>query len=555
LNTGDELLLVPLGGVGEIGMNLALYGFGPPQNHDWIMVDCGVSFAGNDLPGIDLVFPDIRFAEELGDRLKAIVITHAHEDHYGALIDLWPRFGCPVWMTAFTAGLLTAKSRSQPGEMEIPVRLFRAGDRFEIGPFGIEAVHVAHSIPEPVALALRTPLGCVLHTGDWKIDAAPSLGPNTDGAALQRLGAEGVFAMICDSTNATRPGTSPTESEVAASLEAIIAEATGRVAVTTFSSNVGRIRSIALAAQRAGRRTMLMGRSIQRMVDVAGELGMMDDIEDFVPEEEYESTPRNELVIILTGSQGENRAALAKLARQEHPRIRLGSGDIVIYSSRTIPGNEKAINETKNLLIDQGIELIGDGDRLVHVSGHPRQDELKQMYDWVKPGLLVPVHGEAAHLDAHAHFALASGIPEVVQIRNGDVLRLAPGQAEIIGRAPSGRIFKDGYIVGDAQETGLAVRRKLSFSGLVACSVVLDRHGRLADDVDIELHGLPSRTESEEPFDDILFDAAIGALQSIPKGRRKDDDTIREAISKAIRAQCRDRWGKKPTVTVFVARV
>jgi ribonuclease J len=282
---------------------------------------------------------------------------------------------------------------------------------------------------------------------------------------------------------------------------------------------------------------------------------MMEDIEEFVPEDEFESIPRNELVIILTGSQGENRAALSKLARQEHPRIRLSAGDVVIYSSRTIPGNEKAVNDTKNLLIDQGVQLIGDSDRLVHVSGHPRQDELKQMYDWVKPSLLVPVHGEAAHLDAHARFALASGIPDVIQIRNGNVLRLGPGPAEIIGKAPSGRIFKDGNIVGDAEETGLAARRKLAFSGLVACSVVLDRQGRLADDVDIELHGLPSRTETEELFDDILFDAAIGALQSIPKGRRKDDDTVREAISKAIRAQCRDLWGKKPTVTVFVARV
>jgi ribonuclease J len=335
----------------------------------------------------------------------------------------------------------------------------------------------------------------------------------------------------------------------------LIAAAPGRVAVTTFSSNVGRIRSVAKAAQAAGRRTMLMGRSIQRMVDVADELGMMEGLADFVDEDEFDSIPRSELVIILTGSQGESRAALAKLARDGHPRVHLSPGDTVIYSSRTIPGNEKLIVDTKNLLIEQGVEVITDADALVHVSGHPRREELLEMYDWVRPQVLVPVHGEAMHLTAQARLGAEAGIPQVAPVRNGQLLRLAPGTAEIVDEVPHGRVFKDGVIIGDAQATGVAERRKLSFAGLVACSIVLNRHGKLADEIDIELHGLPSETMSGEAFDDILFDAASGALESIPVGRRKDEEKLAHSVEKAIRAEARRQWGKKPIVTVFVARV
>lgn len=551
----NELLFVALGGVGEIGMNLALYGFGPPNDRAWIMVDCGVTFAGGDLPGVDLVLPDIEFATSLGDTLKGIVITHAHEDHYGALLSLWPLLNCPVWVTPFTAGLLEAKANSEAEAPDVPVNLYRAGDRFNVGPFEILAVHVTHSIPEPVSIVLRTPLGCVVHTADWKIDAAPALGADTDSRSFRRLGEQGVLALVCDSTNAIRAGRSPTEQEVSASLAKLIADAPGRVAVTTFSSNVGRIRSVALAARAAGRRTMLMGRSIERMVHVATELGMMEGLDEFVPEDEFDSIPRHEMVIILTGSQGEGRAALAKLARDEHPRVHLGAGDIVIYSSRTIPGNEKAIIDTKNLLIEQGVDVITDTDALVHVSGHPRRDELLEMYRWTKPQVLVPVHGEPMHLAAHARLGAEAGIEQIAPVRNGDLLRLAPGAAEIVDKVGHGRIYKDGNVIGDAQATGVAQRRKLSFAGLVACSIVLDRKGRQADDMDIELHGLPALTISGEPFDNILFDAAAGALESIPPSRRGDEERVKLAVSRAIRAEARQQWGKKPKVTVFVARV
>ena len=550
-----ELVFVPLGGVGEIGMNLALYGYGPKDNREWIMVDCGVTFPGPNLPGVDLVLPDITFAQELGDALKAIVITHAHEDHYGALIALWPLLRKPIWATPFTAGMLEAKLQSDRIDGEMPVEVYKAGDRFTAGPFEIEAVHVTHSIPEPVSLALKCPLGRVIHTGDWKIDADPTLGADTDAETFRRLGKEGILAIICDSTNAMREGTSPTETEVSKSIAGIIEKARGRVAVTTFSSNVGRIRSIAQAAESVGRRVMLMGRSIKRVCEVADDLGYLDGLQPFLDEDEFSMVDRNKLVIICTGSQGEERAAMGKLARDDHPRVHLSAGDTVIYSSRVIPGNLKAILDVQNMLAERGIEIINDGDELVHVSGHPRRSELKQMYDWVKPQIAVPVHGEALHLNAHANLAAEIGVPEVAPVRNGDVLRLAPGPAEITGTVTSGRIYKDGNLIGGEEEIGVNERRKLGYTGLVACSVVIDRNGKLADEIDISVYGLPDVIADGDPFEDVLYDAANGAAESIPPKRRKDPQVVEDAVYKAIRATARYHWGKKPVVMVFVAKV
>lgn len=551
----QDLVFVPLGGVGEIGMNLALYGFGDAAKRKWIMVDCGVTFPGPDLPGVDLVLPDIRFVESIRKDLIAIIITHAHEDHYGALLSLWQRLGAPIYCTAFTAGMLDAKAQYEGEPPNLPLEIYKAGDTINLKPFEIEPVYVTHSIPEPMSLAIKSPLGCIIHSGDWKLDEQPTLGKNTDSNAFKRLGDNGVLALICDSTNAMRDGESPTEREVSDSLANLITEAKGRVAITTFSSNVGRIRSIAQAAEKAGRKVMLVGSSIRRVVEVASDLNMFDDIPDFVEDIDFQYIDRDQLVIILTGSQGENRAALAKIARQEHRYISFAAGDTVIFSSRTIPGNEKPIIEVKNQLIEQGIEIIEDGEILVHVSGHPRRHELKQMYSWTKPEILIPVHGEAAHLNAQARLGAESGIPQVLPIRNGDLVKLAPGVAEIIDQVPFGRIYKDGNIIADEAATGVKERRKLSYAGHIAVSIVLDRAGDMADDLDIALQGLPEITNDGMSFDDALYKAAMGALSGIPKKRRKDDDMIRDAVSRALRAETRNLWGKKPMTTVFVARV
>lgn len=548
----NELVFLPLGGVGEIGMNLGVYGFGPEDNRQWLMVDLGVSFAGPELPGVDLVMPDIRFLENERPNILGLVVTHAHEDHFGAILDLWPKLKIPVYCTAFTAGLLETKRELDYSSYDVPVTLFKAGDQFELGPFAIEAIAVAHSIPEPVSLAIKTSLGTVIHTGDWKIDNEPSLGAPTNEKRFRELGDEGVLALVCDSTNSMRDGISPTEHDVLKSLTEIISDEKGRVAITTFSSNVGRIISIARAAKDAGRQVLLVGRSIKRSVTVAEELGYLEGIDPFLNEEDYPYIPRDKIVMVLTGSQGEQRAALAKLSRDEMRSLALTAGDTVIYSSRSIPGNERSIIDTQNRLIDMGVKIITDHDALVHVSGHPRRNDLKKMYEWVKPQILVPVHGEALHLAAQTALGRQAGIKTVAEIRNGDMLKLAPEPAEIIDEVPVGQIYKDGNLIGNEDEMGISERRKLSYVGHVAASFLLDKHYNLVDMPEVVSFGLPETDDEGELFDDIISDTIETTIDSIPRARRKDDEVVREAVRRSIRATINEKWGKKPVCTVFI---
>jgi ribonuclease J len=459
-----------------------------------------------------------------------------------------------IWMTPFTAGLLEAKRASEPGSPHVPVSIYRAGDSFTVGPFQIEALAVTHSIPEPMSLAIGTPAGTVIHTGDWKVDKGPTIGPMIDEARFRALGDKGVLALVCDSTNAMREGESPSEREVGDSIAELIRKAPGRVAITTFSSNVGRIRAVAEAARDAGREVLVMGRSLKRVIDVATGLGYLDGLPGFIDEAEYALVPRDKLVILCTGSQGEARAALAKLARDELKTISLAAGDTVIFSSRVIPGNEKAVLAIKNGLIDQGVRVIEDSDALVHVSGHPRRSELRRMYDWVRPRIAVPVHGEAAHLVAHGSLAAAAGVPQVAQVRDGDMLRLWPGAAEIIDQVPFGRVYKDGLLIGTDEEMGIRDRRKLSFAGHVVLNVVLDERYELAGDPDIAAIGVARTDRSGDSLEESMLDAAIGAVESIPRQRRKDLDLVSEAVRRAVRSEADEVWGKKPIVTVFVTR-
>ena len=554
--TGDqELVFVALGGLGEIGMNMALYGYGPAHERRWLMVDCGVTFAGPDLPGVDIVVPDISYIEDKLDRLDGIVITHAHEDHYGALIHLWPRLKAPLYMTPFTAGLLAAKTQSEPGVDKIPVSVVKQGDRFQLGPFDVEMVAMSHSIPEPCALAIRTPAGLVVHSGDWKIDPTPGIGRPIDVERLAQLGEEGVRALICDSTNAVRDGVSPSEMDVAADLTRVIQGAKRRVAVTTFASNVARIRSIALAAKAADRDVVVMGRSMHRAIEVATELGYMDDLPAFLSEDAYGYLPPEKVVLLLTGSQGEERAALARIAAGDHRNVALSKGDMVVFSSRTIPGNEKAVNAIVNKLAEARVEIVTDRDALVHVSGHPRGGELTQLYDLLKPQALIPAHGEAMHLKAHHDLAKAHGIKNTMIARNGDLVRLSPGRLDIVDEIPVGIEVKDGMIFGDPEETGVQERRKLSFAGAIVVSVVVDARGDLVGEPQAALFGLPETDEDGDDMEDIVIDEVIHALESIPKNRRKNLDVVAEAARRAARAAVRDCWGKKPLTQALVARV
>jgi ribonuclease J len=551
----EELVFLPLGGVGEIGMNLALYGYGPPLDRTWVAVDFGVSFAGLDLPGVDLIFPDISYLEEERPSLAGIVITHAHEDHFGALLDLWPRLRVPVFATPFAAGLLAAKRAGEPGAPAIPVTIVSPGKPFAVGPFEIEYVNVAHSIPESNALAIRTPLGTVVHSGDWKLDDTPVVGLPTDEKRFREIGAAGLLALVCDSTNALRDGRSPSESEVGTELMRLVEEAPYRIAFTTFASNVARIRSVALAAKAAGRNLVVVGRAMRRAIEVAAELGMLEGLPAFLGEDSYDHLPRNKVVLLLTGSQGEPRAALARVAEDDHPTVELAPGDTVVFSSRAIPGNEKDINLIINRLTRSGIRVITDRDRLVHVSGHPRRDELAAMYDWLRPAIAIPVHGEAMHLVAHADFARRQGVKTVLTVYNGDLVRLAPGKAGKIDSVESGRLYKDGNVVGELDGVGVVERRRLAFSGHVAVSLVLNAKGEMEADPDIELVGLPRADASGRPLDEAVLDAVHGTWESLPRPRRRDPEVVREAIRRAVRASVAAGWGKKPVCTVFVAVV
>ncbi len=550
-----ELVFAPLGGVGEIGMNLALYGLGSGGGGDWLCVDMGVAFADAELPGVDLIMPDIRFLEEERKNLAGIVLTHGHEDHVGALFDLWPRLKVPVYATPFTAALIESKRMGEPGAPQIPIKIVPSGGRVQIGPFDVEFLPVAHSIPESHALAIRTPLGLIVHTGDWKLDPTPVLGAITDEKKFRALGEEGVRAVICDSTNAVREGQSPSESDVAKSLTEIVREAKGRVALTTFASNVARLRSAALAAAACEREVVVVGRAMERIVNVAREMRLLDGVPPFRGADAYSSLPRDKVVVLLTGSQGEPRAALARIAADDHPEIELDRGDTLIFSSRTIPGNEKAVNRILNAMIDQGIQVITDRDRLVHVSGHPRRGELACMYEWLKPQVVVPVHGEALHLAENAALARSLGIGEVVICGNGDVLRLVPGPAEVIDEIPFGRLYRDGNLIVEEASRTITERKRLGFAGIVSVALALGSRGELEGDPLIALSGLPETAAPGRSMQQLVLDAVHAGLKSLPKARRRDPDAVTQAVERSVRGAVNAVWGKKPRCHVLVLQV
>ena len=549
----DELVFVPLGGLGEIGMNLGLYGYGPSHNRRWLMVDCGIGFAdAASMPGIDVVMADTSFIEEERGSLEAIVLTHAHEDHFGALPDLWPRFKVPVYATAFTAALLEAKIAGESGTRKVPVKVVPLGGKVEAGPFSIEFITVAHSIPEPNALAITTKLGTVIHSGDWKIDPDPVIGGPIDEARLRAIGAEGCRALVCDSTNAMREGVSPSEAGVAETLKGLIAKAPKRVAVTCFASNLARIRSVAEAAVAADRNVVVVGRAMHRVISVGRELGMLDGLPAFLDDSQYGYLPRDKVVLLCTGSQGEPRAAMTRIAAGKHPTIELSPGDQVIYSARQIPGNEKSVGTVLNGLIRDGIEVLDDRSGLVHVSGHPRRGELVQLFDWLKPQVMVPAHGEAMHMAANADLAREAGIPEVVSGFNGDMIRLVPGPAAKIDEVRSGRVVRDGQVILDADNEALKERRRLAFAGLVCVAFGMEENGDIGGDIEVELAGVPETGIDDADIADLVLDAVEETVLSMPPKRRRRVEDVRESVRRAVRRQVEIHWGKKPRVQVFI---
>ena len=553
----SELVFLALGGLGEIGMNCYLYGTGPADARQWMMVDIGITFPEGEFdPGVDVILPDLRFIEDEHVNLTGIVLTHAHEDHIGALIELWPRLKVPVFATAFTAGLLKAKLAEIGNRVKIPIREIPVGGSFKVGPFDVEFIAVAHSIPEPQALLIKTPEGKVIHTGDWKIDPTPyGGGTDTDANRLRTLGDEGIDALICDSTNAMRDGRSPSESDVARSLIDIIGKCSGAVAITIFSSNVARIQAISDAARASGRTLIVAGRAMHRMIAVAMETGHLRKDMRFHDQNHFANVRPDKVLLLCTGSQGEQRAALARIADNEHPAVKLSASDTVIFSSRTIPGNEKTVGRIQNRLVERGIKLITDADALVHVTGHPRREELREMYSWVRPKLAIPMHGEARHMAANAELAKASGVAQTMIVRNGDIVRLAPGEGAVIDEAPTGQLYRDGRLLVGSTEGPVRDRRKLAQVGIAVVSMVFDTRGQIAADPDVVLDGIPETDADGQDMLDLVLDAVDGVLRSLPPKRRMDQERLEDMVRKAVRGTIDNAWGKRPIVKVMTATV
>ena len=545
----DELLFLALGGAGEIGMNLNLYG----HAGKWLMVDLGIAFGDDTMPGIEVVMPDPTFIEERKKDLAGIIITHAHEDHLGAVADLWPRLEAPVYATPFAASVLKRKLRDAGLLNEVPITEIPLGGKFTVGPFELEMITMTHSILEPNALAVRTKFGTVFHTGDWKIDPEPLLGEVTDEATLQKIGEQGALAMVCDSTNVFVEGEAGSEATIRANLEKLVKTRKNRVAVTCFASNLARVESIAKAAVAAGRHPVLSGRALQRMVEAAQECGYLLDFPETVSEQEAGYLPRDKVLFICTGSQGEPRASMAKIATGEHRDLVLEDGDCAIFSSRVIPGNERGVGRLQNALMARGVEVISDGpEEHLHVSGHPARTELVRMYQWVRPKIALPVHGEVRHMIEHAALARECQVPETVLAPNGTLVRLAPGPATVIDHVHVGRLARDGDTLIDLGGETLRERRKLMWNGSAAATLVIDRQGRAISAPVVSLRGIE---DADGELAAAIVDGLKGMLADLSAGERRDNSRIEEVASQAVRRIVRSRLGKKPLTDVHIVRI
>ncbi|MFW2830229.1 ribonuclease J [Sphingomonas sp. ID0503] len=544
--SNDELLFLALGGSGEIGMNVNLYG----TAGKWVMVDLGLTFGDSGYPGIDLVLPDLEFIEKRRKDLLGIVLTHGHEDHIGAIPYLAADLDVPLYATPFTAGLIRGKLDEEGIADKVKLHVIPNEGSFQLGPFGFRYVPLAHSIPEGNALLIDTPHGKIFHTGDWKIDEQPLLGTPSTAAELEAIGDEGILALVCDSTNVFNDDASGSEAMVREGLDGVIGAATGRVLVTTFASNAARVQTLGEVARDTGRQLCVAGRSLDRIIRVAKATGYLKDFPPTIDVDTAMRLPPREVMIIATGGQGESRAALARVAFDSHP-IKLSRGDTVVFSSKQIPGNELAIGRIQNQLAAKGVLMVTDRQAHVHVSGHPGRPELELMYRWIRPEIVLPVHGELRHMAEQARFALEKGVPQSIVQMNGDVLRLAPGAPKKIADERTGRLVLDGDIILPADGGTMNERRKIALHGVISVTVALDRKRRLViGDPAVALQGVPV----EEDKEDFIADAATAAAKAAGKGER-DVEKLKEGIRLAVRRVATEWTGKKPIVLVSIINV
>jgi ribonuclease J len=543
----SDLAFLPLGGTGEIGMNLNLY----RCDGRWLAVDCGIGFGGAAHPEVDVMMPDPSYIADRADKLVGLVITHAHEDHLGAVAWLWPRLRCPVYATPFAAAVLRRKLNEVQLLNQVKLHVMAPGAPIDLPPFRLKLLRVTHSIPEAQALVIDTPHGLLLHTGDWKLDPEPLIGEPTNEAEFEALGARGVLAMICDSTNAMVEGHSGSEAEVRQSLSVLLRDLTGRVAVTCFASNEARLESVALAAHDAGRSVALVGRSLRNIDAAARECGYLRDLPPFLTEDDVDDVPDDNILMLVTGSQGEPRSALARIAMDTHPRVALGQGDTVIFSSRMIPGNERAIVTVQDNLVRRGVRLMTDEDHMVHVSGHPARDELRRLYRLVKPRFAVPTHGEWRHLSAHAVLAREAGAQPIL-LEDGDILSLSPERAEVTDSAPVDKLVLDGNRLTPLGGGVMTARRRMLYNGVVVASLAVDANGRLRGAPRISAPGLFDNDDAEL---DRIHSEFADAIDDLPQSLRRDDDMLSDAARSALRRALGRRLQKRPLVDVHLLRI
>ena len=550
----QELLFCPLGGAGEIGANMNLYGYGNPGDHKWIMVDIGVTFADDTLPGIDLIYPDPGFIVDKKDSLLGIVVTHAHEDHIGAIAHLWPMLKCNIYATPFTAVLIQEKFREKHIDISSYLKIVELNGVVDLDPFLIEYVAMTHSILEPNGLRIKTPAGVVLHTGDWKIDENPMVGKNIDVDRLKQIGKEGVLAMVCDSTNIFTVGRSGSEETVRRSLLKIMERLKKRIVMTSFASNVARMETIFYCAEKTGRQISLVGRSMHRIFKAARQCGYLKNIIDPIDPREAKNISREKIVYLCTGSQGEPMGAMMRISNYTHPDVFIEKGDAVIFSSKIIPGNEKKLYKLHNQLVKDGMEVISEENEFVHVSGHPNRDEMKDMYNWIKPKCVIPVHGEHRHLIEHINFAKEMQVPHPVLVENGDIVKIFPGdKPKVYDKAPTGRLYLDGNISVHEQSQSIKDRKNLSSNGYLEVTILINSKGNIHDNPILSFRGLPINEEDEFTYE------LEGEIEKITKsfkiGSRKQEHNLIDALKIACRKFTKEKIGKKPYTNINLVNI
>ncbi|MDC3135913.1 ribonuclease J [Candidatus Pelagibacter sp.] len=550
----DELLFCPLGGAGEIGANMNLYAYGQPGEHKWIMVDVGVTFADDTLPGIDLIYPDPGFIIDKKENLLGIILTHAHEDHIGAIAHLWPKLRCKIFATPFTALLISEKFKEKKIDINNDLKVVELNGTINLDPFKIDYVAMTHSILEPNGLRIETPAGIVLHTGDWKIDANPLVGKNMDIDRLKKIGEEGVLAMICDSTNIFSMGRSGSEETVRKSLLKIMERLKKRIVVTSFASNVARMETIFYCAEKTNRQISLVGRSMHRIYKAARQCGYLKNIIEPIDPREAKNLPREKIVYLCTGSQGEPMGAMMRISNYTHPDVFIEDGDTVIFSSKIIPGNEKKLYKLHNQLVKDGVEVISEENEFVHVSGHPNRDEMRDMYNWIKPNCIIPVHGEHRHMIEHINFAKEMQVPHPVQVENGDIVKLYPGdKPEVYDKAPSGRLYLDGSISVDEDAQSIKDRKNISTNGYLEVTILITPKGNIHNNPVLSFRGLP--IDDEDEFTYGIEDEIEKTIKTYKLGSRQQENNLVDALKISCRKFSKEKTGKKPFTNINLIRI